>query len=102
MVGEWPENQVDHINHIRNDNRWINLREVTHQENNKNCSLRVTNTSGFMGICWDTSRGLWKSQIMVDGKTKYLGRFKDKKQAIKARQEANILYNFHENHGGLV
>ena len=36
MIGRLPINQIDHINHIRNDNRWCNLREVTHKENCKN------------------------------------------------------------------
>ena len=32
MEGRWPS-QIDHINGIRTDNRWINLEEVTAQQN---------------------------------------------------------------------
>lgn len=31
--GRWPENEVDHINRDRTDNRPCNLRDVTHSEN---------------------------------------------------------------------
>jgi len=34
--GRWPEQVIDHINHVRNDNRPINLRDVSHAENSRN------------------------------------------------------------------
>lgn len=38
MTGEWPKNIVDHKNRIRNDDRWINIRDFTHKENSSNSS----------------------------------------------------------------
>lgn len=35
MTGCWPP-EIDHENGTRNDNRWINLRECTRQQNNGN------------------------------------------------------------------
>lgn len=40
--GRWPENEVDHINRIRNDNRPANLRDVTRSENQKNRTMKRT------------------------------------------------------------
>lgn len=36
MTGEWPPDQMDHINRVRDDNRWENLRPVTALENSQN------------------------------------------------------------------
>lgn len=41
---------VDHINHIRNDNRIENLRWVTASQNRQNTGLRSNNTSGWKNI----------------------------------------------------
>lgn len=41
---------IDHINHIRHDNRRINLRLVTHAQNQKNQSMHCTNISGVNGV----------------------------------------------------
>src|SRR3954471_7787062 len=30
MVGRWPDDVIDHINHIEDDNRWCNLRPAKH------------------------------------------------------------------------
>ena len=99
MTGKWPEDQVDHINHIRDDNRWCNLREVSHQENHKNQSKPKSNTSGVTGVCWCKRYKKWKAQIKVEGKVKNLGSFTSKEDATKARKEAEIKYGFHDNHG---
>lgn len=38
-TGAWPTGQIDHINRIRGDNRWANLRQVTPKENAQNRAL---------------------------------------------------------------
>jgi hypothetical protein len=57
--------------------------------------LHSNNTSGYKGVCWDKRRELWRVQIEFKGKRYYLGRYKNKEDAIKARQEADIKY--HQN-----
>jgi hypothetical protein len=83
-----PELQVDHINRNSLDNRRSNLRLATRQENLQNRSLRADNTSKLIGVYWDKSRNKWHAQIQHNGIAKNLGRFEDKNEAIRARDEA--------------
>ena len=91
--------QVDHINHIRNDNRWINLRPANYQINGKNLSINRRNKTGVTGVYQDERRGNWYAHIGHNGTTKYLGRFNEKQDAINARKKALIELNYHHNHG---
>jgi hypothetical protein len=45
MLGRYPT-EVDHINRIRNDNRWSNLREVTRSENMLNTCRQLSRSIG--------------------------------------------------------
>lgn len=99
MTGEWPESVIDHINGVRHDNRWSNLRSVTHQENSKNSQRKRNNTSGVSGVYWSADRGKWQAQIKVNYKMLYLGRFNDFNEAVAARLEAEERHGFHPNHG---
>ena len=97
--GIYPDTQIDHINHIRDDNRIENLRLVSHKENGRNQKIRTTNTSGMTGVYLDKKKNKWRAQIMIDGKCLYLGIYYNKSDAITAREEANKKYEFHINHG---
>jgi len=99
MTGELPTEQIDHENGLRSDNRWENLRAVSHHENHKNNGLYKNNTSGRTGVSWCSSRGKWQAAIMVSGKTKVLGRFDSFDEAVLAREKAEKKYRFHDNHG---
>ena len=99
VYGEFPKYQIDHINHIKDDNRIINLRDVTHLENHKNKSISTNNASGVTGVCWGNAANRWLSQIGASGKILRLGSFTDKFEAICARKSAENKYGFHPNHG---
>lgn len=99
MEGRWPRDEIDHINRVKDNNRWINLREVSHQENGRNASRRSDNTSGHTGICWDKQGGKWRAHIRLNGRRKHLGRFDDLADAIVARKAAELQHGFHANHG---
>lgn len=70
--GEWPKDQLDHINRNKKDNRICNLRDVSGRENQCNNSR---NTSGFPGVSWMPKRGKWRAAIHIDGKNTHLGEY---------------------------
>jgi hypothetical protein len=84
QTGEWPEKQVDHINGVRADNRWSNLRAATGTQNNANSRVYRNNTSGFKGVCWDRAKQKWRAYIQVGGKVKRLGLHVSKEDAASA------------------
>ena len=98
QTGEWPD-QIDHINGVRYDNRWCNLRNVSAAENSKNRKRRNDNASGDTGVFWRKDRNKWRAQIQVAGNFKHLGYFDSLEDAVAARKMAEIKYEFHENHG---
>lgn len=98
-TGRWPDHQIDHLNHIRNDNRIKNLRDATHAENGRNQKIRSNSTSGVLGVTWYEPRCKWHARIMFNGRKIHLGYFIDKVDAIAARKSAEAEYGFHANHG---
>jgi len=86
--GYMTENTVDHKNRIRSDNRRKNLREATHQCQNRNCGMMKNNTSGIKGVCWNKDRRKWQPSIAVNRKFKTLGRHDDLLEAVYHRYAA--------------
>lgn len=89
--------QIDHIDHNRSNNRFGNLRLVTHLQNKKNESLRKDSSSGATGV--SKCKNKWIAYYYDGGKRVDLGVFDSKEAAIKARKSANAAAGFHENHG---
>lgn len=94
MTGKWPEKrlEIDHINRIRDDDRWCNLRIATPEQNSRNQKTRITNNSGFTGIGWHKATGKWMARIYHKKEAIFLGIFTDLNEAIKARKKAELKY----------
>jgi hypothetical protein len=88
--GRWPQSQIDHINHIKTDNRIANLREATNTENSRN-RPRKTGKAGFRGV--SLHKGRYIARIMVDGHSINLGSFASPSDAASAYQSAARLYH---------
>lgn len=89
--GDHPKDQIDHINRVRNDNRIINLRCVTSQQNSRNRSPGI-NKFGVIGLSWCNRSDMFCSRITIDRKTKHLGYFVGLFDAICARKSAENKY----------
>ena len=92
VYGTWPEDQLDHINRNRSDNRIANLREVTNKQNQQNASKRSNNTSGHPGVFWYKKNSKWQAYITHNQKKVHLGCFTDLEAAIAARKAAEKIY----------
>ncbi|WON77812.1 HNH endonuclease signature motif containing protein [Serratia sp. UGAL515B_01] len=86
MTGHIP-NWVDHVNGVRDDNRWVNLRECTPQQNAINAKLRKDSSSGVKGVYWHATTKKWTAQANCKGKRVHLGRFSSIEEAIIAREK---------------
>lgn len=100
--GSWPDGEIDHINHIRHDNRVINLRIVTDAEQSKNTSMPKINKYGHVGIGFRKEKNCWRAFIGSNERKrghKHLGYFATKEEAIAARKKAELDFGYHQNHG---
>ena len=93
MTGVWPPEQVDHINNFRSDNRWVNLRLATDEQNRFNRKNMPNSISKYKGVCWDKDLNKWRSRIFYKGKSINLGRFSCEIEAARAYNEASKKYH---------
>ena len=84
--GEWPKNQIDHIDHDSLNNRWNNFREASNGQNQCNKKRQSNNSSGYKNVIWEEDRKRWTIKFNIDGKQKRCGSFKNLEKAI---HEAN-------------
>lgn len=98
-TGKMPTSEIDHINGITSDNRFSNLRDVSHRENLRNTSLHRSNKSGCCGVRFLAARGHWIAEITNFNSAIYLGSFKSMDEAKQARKTAEALLGYHPNHG---
>jgi len=97
--GEWPEAQIDHIDHNPANNRLSNLRPATQTDNNRNITMSKRNKSGVTGVSWNAKRSCWVAQASLGGKKAKSSYHKDLISAVAARYAASRELNYHENHG---
>jgi hypothetical protein len=80
--GSFPDNEIDHINGDKSDNRLVNLREVTRAQNMCNQKTSSVNTTGFKGV---TRRGdRFRAQIQHEGEYHFIGSYDTPEEAHQA------------------
>jgi hypothetical protein len=96
--GALPE-EIDHTNHIKHDNRLVNLRGVTKQINQMNQLIAKNNTSGQIGVHFDNVCNMWRSRIAYKNHRYNLGKCSNFQSACILRRRAEQILGFHSNHG---
>lgn len=85
MTGAWPEDEVDHKDLNRANNRWTNLREATGSQNCAN--KRPYGAVPLKGVRLRSS-GKYEARFKINGKQKYLGHFPTAEEAHAAYVKA--------------
>lgn len=89
MTGKWPDNEVDHANGKRDDNRWSNLRDVPPTINRQNQRRAMSNSkTGLLGASWNARDRRFVARIKVGAKYRSLGGFDSAEAAHQAYLQA--------------
>lgn len=80
VTGKPPMQDIDHVNGVRKDNRWANLREASRSENIRNKEVKKT-----PGVYPYGKEGKWMARIHLKRKVVHLGVFNSESQAVAAR-----------------
>jgi hypothetical protein len=83
--GEWPEEDIDHIDGNRANNKIKNLRKATRQENNRN-QYKVKGSVPLKGV--SKCKNKFRSHIAINGSQIHLGYFDDAQSAHEAYKTA--------------
>lgn len=90
VLGIFDSQSIDHINGNVLDNRKENLRPCNQMQNCWNRGLTTRNKSGFKGVYFKRSEGLYRAQIRANERLHSLGRFSCPKEAAAAYDAAAI------------
>lgn len=95
ITGNEPQGEIDHINRVKSDDRFVNLRDTTPTENCYNRTKRPNTVSGRKGVWWNRAQNQWGAAITVNGKRTHLGWFPEDRleQAAEAYREAALKYH---------
>ena len=84
---------IDHINRNTYDCQKKNLRISDIRNNNINRAPQKSNTSGVIGVNYNSSNNTWVARISdTDGKRIILCQVRNKEKAVKARLQAELDY----------
>ena len=87
MFNGFDPNVVDHLDRNPSNNKFNNLRSVSHTQNIVNSKLRVTNKSGYRNVYWDKSIRRWVVKIDRERKVVHHSIHKDKAEAIQVAKD---------------
>lgn len=99
MTGTIPK-FIDHKDTNKLNNKWCNLREASHEENQANRPTSVTNKLGVKGVCWNVRERCFEAYVQKKGYKKQTKKFKTLEEAVVWVQETRQqLHGDFANHG---
>jgi hypothetical protein len=85
MTGEWPNGVIDHIDGVRHNNAWANLRDATVSVNTQNMRNPMRHgTSGYLGVTFVKRRNKFQAQIGTKQARMFLGYYETAEAAHAA------------------
>ena len=85
VTGQWPSKDIDHIDGNRSNNKWLNLREASQQQNSQNLrKARSNSKSQLLGAHYSKCNKNWAAQIRFNGKIHHIGSFSTPEDAHAA------------------
>lgn len=88
--GEWPTSCMDHIDGVKTNNHYTNLRLVTNRENIQAYRRSVKSSSPYQGVHWNKEGKKWRGSIRIGTKEKHLGVFTCELEAARAYDKALV------------
>ena len=80
-------NQIDHININKSNNKIENLRVANNSQNQRNKNKFKNCSSKYIGVSWHKLNKKWLANIKIDSKHKHLGYFDTEEEAHKVYQK---------------
>lgn len=98
VTGEQPPKILDHINRIKSDNSFSNLRPATKAENAQNMEFtNKNNATGFLGVFTQKNTNRYRSRIKVNAEFIHLGYFDTPEEAHNAYISAKKKFHTFSN-----
>ena len=102
MTGEWPADEVDHIDGDRSNNAWKNLRQATQTTNSWNKRNSQKPSLGAKGVSFLKGTGRWQARVVKNGETwrrAYPTQQEAEAAIVEKRKELHGEFANHGKHG---
>lgn len=93
VTGKDPEGEIDHKDMDKTNNRFSNLRDATHGQNQHNTRIRKDNKTGFKGVTYDKLSKRYVAEIRLNNKRVYKEFFDTAEDAYRSRCEMTIKFH---------
>ncbi len=91
------DDEIDHIDRDKRNNKIENLRKVKRNENGQNIPISSRNKSGYRGVSWNSEMKKWCVQVHHKQQRYYIGYFDNVHLAGEiAKQKRNEIFTHHK------